>query len=135
MKAHARADLAQPDLLELLKLNEAGFKSRFAGSPVLRTKRRGLLRNVCVALGNTGDESILPALERAAAEYADAAKPLLAKYCLECHSTEVMEGDLDLERFAALGDVRKATAVWLKVAEMLDNRDLPRQFPLHTACR
>src|SRR5262245_54209685 len=36
-----------------------------------------------------------------------------------------MEGDLDLERFAALGDVRKATAVWLKVAEMLDNGEMP----------
>ena len=76
MKAHARADLAQPDLLELLKLDEARFKSRFAGSPVLRTKRRGLLRNVCVALGNTGDESILPALEQAAAD----PEPLIAEH-------------------------------------------------------
>ena len=66
MKAHARPDLAAPDLIELLQLDEAGFKSRFAGTPVLRTKRRGLLRNVCVALGNTGDASALPALEKAA---------------------------------------------------------------------
>ncbi len=66
-----------------------------------------------------------PTLDRAAAEYASTARPLLAKYCLECHSTEAMEGDLDLERFAALGDVRKATGVWLKVAEMLDNGEMP----------
>jgi epoxyqueuosine reductase len=76
MKAHERTDLTQPDLLELLKLDGAGFKSRFAGSPVLRTKRRGLLRNVCVALGNTGDESTLPALERAAAD----PEPLIAEH-------------------------------------------------------
>ena len=55
MKAHARPELAAPDLIELLQLDEAGFKSRFAGTPILRTKRRGLLRNVCVALGNAGD--------------------------------------------------------------------------------
>ena len=66
MKAHARSDLAQPDLLELLALDAAGFRARFAGTPVLRTKRRGLLRNVCVALGNVGDARALPALEKAA---------------------------------------------------------------------
>ena len=44
---------------------DAGFKRRFAGTPMMRTKRRGLLRNVCVALGNSGDRAALPALERA----------------------------------------------------------------------
>jgi epoxyqueuosine reductase len=68
MKPHARKDLEQPDLIELLQLDEAGFKSRFAGTPILRTKRRGLLRNVCVALGNTGDASALPHLQKAAAD-------------------------------------------------------------------
>jgi epoxyqueuosine reductase len=48
MQAHARPDLVRPDLLELLALDDAAFKAKFAGSPVLRTKRRGLLRNVCV---------------------------------------------------------------------------------------
>ena len=66
MKEHARADLAAPDLLELLALDDAGFKARFAGTPILRTKRRGLLRNVCVALGNLGDKRLLPALQKAA---------------------------------------------------------------------
>jgi len=50
MRDHARADLATPDLLELLSLDDAAFKERFRGTPILRTKRRGLLRNVCVAL-------------------------------------------------------------------------------------
>jgi epoxyqueuosine reductase len=76
MKPHAREDLESPDLLELLKLDASGFKSRFAGSPVLRTKRRGLLRNVCVALGNTGDESALPVLEKAAHD----TEPLIAEH-------------------------------------------------------
>lgn len=76
MKTRFRPDLAQPDLLELLALDAAQFKSRFAGTPMLRTKRRGLLRNVCVALGNIGDASALPALEKAAQD----AEPLIAEH-------------------------------------------------------
>jgi epoxyqueuosine reductase len=63
-------------LIELLALDEAGFKQRFAGTPMLRTKRRGLLRNVCVALGNIGDESVLPALRKAAMD----PEPLIAEH-------------------------------------------------------
>ncbi|MDB6020974.1 MAG: tRNA epoxyqueuosine(34) reductase QueG [Pedosphaera sp.] len=78
MRDHARPDLATPDLLELLSLDEAGFKTRFRGTPIMRTKRRGLLRNVCVALGNTGDASALPALERATHDL----EPLIAEHAL-----------------------------------------------------
>jgi epoxyqueuosine reductase len=76
MKSHAREDLEQPDLIELLSLDDKQFKARFAGSPVLRTKRRGLLRNACVALGNIGDESALPTLEKASQD----SEPLIAEH-------------------------------------------------------
>ena len=76
MKEHERADLDQPALLELLDLDDASFKARFAGTPMLRTKRRGVLRNVCVALGNIGDERCLPALEKAGMDH----EPLIAEH-------------------------------------------------------
>ncbi|KAB2653741.1 MAG: tRNA epoxyqueuosine(34) reductase QueG [Verrucomicrobia bacterium] len=76
MKSHARRDLATPDLTELLQLDDAGFKSRFAGTPMLRTKRRGFLRNVCVALGNVGDERALPALRNATED----SEPLIGEH-------------------------------------------------------
>ncbi|HEV2692030.1 MAG TPA: tRNA epoxyqueuosine(34) reductase QueG [Verrucomicrobiae bacterium] len=76
MKPHAREGLQQPDLLELLALDDAAFKARFQGSPILRTKRRGFLRNICVALGNIGNESALPALQKAAAD----PEPLIAEH-------------------------------------------------------
>jgi len=76
MKAQARPDLVRPDLLELLGLDAAAFKARFAGTPILRTKRRGLLRNVCVALGNLGDAVALPALRQAALD----SEPLIAEH-------------------------------------------------------
>ena len=76
MKPHVRAGLESPDLLELLSLDDAAFKQRFAGTPMLRTKRRGVLRNVCVALGNVGDASALPSLQRATSD----AEPLIAEH-------------------------------------------------------
>ena len=76
MKPHARAELAAPDLIELLKLDDAGFKTKFSGTPMLRTKRRGLLRNVCVALGNVGDENALPKLRNACED----SEPLIAEH-------------------------------------------------------
>ncbi|HKQ37675.1 MAG TPA: tRNA epoxyqueuosine(34) reductase QueG [Verrucomicrobiae bacterium] len=76
MKEHARSDLDTPDLIELLALDDAAFKRRFAGTPMMRTKRRGLLRNVCVALGNVGDRTSLPALKRATMDK----EPLIAEH-------------------------------------------------------
>jgi len=55
---------SSPALIPLLALTEDEFRERFRHSPVKRAKRRGLLRNVCVALGNLGDPAAVPALER-----------------------------------------------------------------------
>ncbi|HRV93970.1 MAG TPA: HEAT repeat domain-containing protein, partial [Anaerolineae bacterium] len=54
-----------PKLVDLMALDEAGFRARFKGTPLKRTKRRGLLRNVAVALGNWGSPAALPVLEQA----------------------------------------------------------------------
>ncbi len=63
-------------LRDYLALDEARFRALFRRSPIQRIKRRGFLRNVCVALGNVGDESDLPALERAAID----PEPLIAEH-------------------------------------------------------
>jgi len=55
-------------LRDYLSLNDHEFRVLFRNSPIKRIKRRGFLRNVCVALGNIGDSSDLAALERAAAD-------------------------------------------------------------------
>ncbi len=67
MRASARPELGKLDLLELLALDEPGFKRRFAETPLARAKLRGLHRNTCVALGNVGDQTCLPALGLAVA--------------------------------------------------------------------
>jgi epoxyqueuosine reductase len=58
-------DAAFPDLVELLALTEPEFRERFAGRPLLRAKYAGLLRNVCVALGNSRATEAARPLERA----------------------------------------------------------------------
>jgi epoxyqueuosine reductase len=63
-------------LRDYLRLNDAEFRALFRNSPIKRIKRRGFLRNVCVALGNIGDLSDLPALERAEADE----EPLIAEH-------------------------------------------------------
>jgi len=45
-----------------LQLTEDQFRLRFRHSPITRAKRRGLLRNVCVALGNSNDSAAVPPL-------------------------------------------------------------------------
>mgnify|MGYP001100844108 CR=1 FL=1 len=66
-----RGGVPAPDLAAELSLTEEQFREKFKGSPVLRTKRRGYLRNVAVALGNQGDAGAIPALERALEEDAE----------------------------------------------------------------
>jgi len=50
------------ELLPLLKITESEFKEKFRNSPIKRAKRMGMLRNVCVALGNIGDTRAVPSL-------------------------------------------------------------------------
>ena len=52
-----------PSLAELAGLSPAAFKQYFRGTALERTKRRGLLRNVCVAMGNSGNADFMPLLE------------------------------------------------------------------------
>jgi len=57
-----RRGLYAPDLIPLLSLTEAEFRQVFRGSPILRAKRRGFLRNVAVALGNLRSREAVAAL-------------------------------------------------------------------------
>ena len=68
--------IAAMKLRDYLNLDDDKFRRLFRNSPIKRAKRRGLLRNVCVALGNIGTAEDLPALEAAAAD----TEPLIAEH-------------------------------------------------------
>ncbi len=61
-----------PYMPELMELDDKGFSRRFTNSAIKRTKRRGLLRNVAVALGNTGNREAVASLARALANEPEA---------------------------------------------------------------
>ena len=68
-KLQARGDLGAPDLVMLSQLDDAGFRTLFSGNPVKRIGHARFLRNVLIALGNSGSssaaEAILPHLQHA----------------------------------------------------------------------
>ncbi len=59
----ARQDLEAPALADLVQLDDAGFRALFAGSPVKRLGHARFLRNVLIALGNSGDSQLAPLVE------------------------------------------------------------------------
>ncbi len=80
-ESHETAFLARESsvafaLRDYLSLGDAEFRNLFRDSPIKRIKRRGFLRNVCVALGNVGTPEDLPALEQAVRD----PEPLIAEH-------------------------------------------------------
>ena len=69
-----RIELTAPRLAELASLDDAAFRALFAGSPVKRTGRDRFLRNVAIAIGNSGDAALAPV----AAQLSDDASALVA---------------------------------------------------------
>ena len=74
--AFAAGPATQMPLRDYLAMDERQFRVLFRRSPIKRIKRRGFLRNVCVALGNVGTREDLPALRRAAFD----SEPLIAEH-------------------------------------------------------
>ncbi|WP_054310077.1 tRNA epoxyqueuosine(34) reductase QueG [Mesorhizobium sp. 1M-11] len=72
-KLVARADLREPALADLLKLDDAGFRTLFSGSPVKRIGRDRFIRNVLIAAGNSCDQSLVTPVR----ELLDDASPLV----------------------------------------------------------
>ena len=88
-------------LIELMKLDEEGFRKRFRKSPVKRIKRRGLLRNVAVALGNSENLEAVPVLVEALSD----PEPLIRAHSvwglgelLGDEASPVVDRELSLER-------------------------------------
>ena len=62
-RLQARADLERPALADLVQLDDVGFRTLFAGSPVKRIGLSRFLRNVLIGIGNSGDAGLVPLVE------------------------------------------------------------------------
>ncbi|MGH6870426.1 MAG: tRNA epoxyqueuosine(34) reductase QueG [Rhizomicrobium sp.] len=63
-RLHARAELKQPRLADLARLDDAAFRALFRGSPIKRIGRDRFVRNVLIAIGNSGDAALTAEAER-----------------------------------------------------------------------
>jgi len=63
-KLAARDALRAPHLAELARLDDTAFRALFAKSPVKRSGRNRFVRNVLIAIGNSGDAALAPEAER-----------------------------------------------------------------------
>ncbi len=86
-----REGLYAPELLPLLSLSEEEFRRRFRGSPILRAKRRGFLRNVAVALGNLKSPEAVPALIQALEDHEPLVRSHVAWALGQVGSSESLE--------------------------------------------
>ena len=63
-KLAARGELRAPELAELARLDETAFRARFTKSPVKRIGRDRFIRNVLIAIGNSGEGTLAAEAER-----------------------------------------------------------------------
>lgn len=59
--------------------------------------------------------------------FASQIRPLLLRYCSDCHADDNIEAEIDLSGYATLADIRGQIDVWLKIRHMLDSRQMPPQ--------
>ncbi|MFD0980567.1 tRNA epoxyqueuosine(34) reductase QueG [Tropicimonas aquimaris] len=83
MRYAARPDLEAPRLEELARLDDAGFRARFSGSPIKRIGRDRFVRNVLYSIGNSGERRLAPVAGELVSDpdpaVADAARWALAR--------------------------------------------------------
>jgi epoxyqueuosine reductase len=64
VRFHARLETDNPPLADLLAMDDAAFRTRFAGTPVKRSGRDRIVRNALIAAGNSGEAALVPAVVR-----------------------------------------------------------------------
>ena len=89
---------AAPPLADLLALDDAAFRCRFAGTPVKRTGRDRFLRNVLIAAGNSGDASLVPLISGLLADPAAIVRAMAVWALAEL---------LDVQAFGALAQAHR----------------------------
>jgi mono/diheme cytochrome c family protein len=98
-----------------------------AGKIIVHALAYILLFNVAPHRSSLANEPLVAAKSNAGreAKFVAEIRPLLVKYCLHCHSSKKMEGELDLERFTSLALVRKDVKPWQAMIQQLETGEMP----------
>ena len=80
----------------------------------------GLLARTSLVTG--ADSPPLASLQQA---YTPIIRPLIQRYCQDCHSGDEAEAEIDLNAFTNIAEIRKGIKTWQKIDEMLDTLQMP----------
>ena len=100
-------------LIDLMLMDDETFRKKFKGSPVKRTKRRGLLRNVAVALGNSGNLSAVDALIGALCDH----EPLIRAHVVWALGELLREKALPIFKESLAGESEKIVNNEIKLVQ------------------
>ena len=75
-----------------------------------------------LAVPSSADDAVLSALEQG---YAKDVRPLVAKFCGDCHGDDLAEAEINLVALSTFANVRRHAPTWQKVAEMLASGQMP----------
>ena len=106
----------------------AVFRARGSAGGVLGPAFPGAL--VCLALMVSGgpllaSDEQTESFEALGLRYDREVRPLIGQFCQGCHSTALRTGELDLERFTGMAEVRRDAGAWVKVVDMLERGEMP----------
>ncbi|MFO0915345.1 MAG: DUF1592 domain-containing protein [Pirellulales bacterium] len=112
-------------MVRFLRSSFVCFYRRLLHPPVLA---RGLASSlVATVLFISGPLVSAAESTDSAAAYSGRVRPLLQKYCFECHAGDTIEAEVDLSSFETLDSIRSNSRTWLKVRDMLDSGQMPPQ--------
>ena len=78
-----------------------------------------------ITLGAFGGAEPAPKVAPAGNSFATDARPVVARYCFECHSTKAKKGSLDLERYTTVEQVRQDIKPWQQMIEQIETGEMP----------
>lgn len=91
-----------------------------------RTLRRHATFIVAIfVLTFTAHSARADALAKTKDTFSQSIRPILNEYCITCHSTEKQKGDLDLERFQTLEQIKNDPATWEHALEQIRDKEMP----------
>ena len=137
-KLTARAELENPPLASLAALDDGAFRAMFAGGPVRRLGHSRFLRNVLIAIGNSGDEKLIPSavallrwpspLVRGAAVWALARLLPASEFAALALKFRALESDAEvLEEWAKENTVRRKMKSSVSLLIAMRNQRKARQ--------
>lgn len=106
----------------------AVFRTRGSAGGVLGPAFLGAL--LCLAMVVSGgpllaSDEQAESFEALGLRYDREVRPLIGQFCRNCHSTALRTGELDLEQFTDMGEVRRDSGAWVKVVDMLERGEMP----------